>query len=139
MAADLHIHILETATEDDVVLFQCNTFGSKRFNLHRYKEANARKDLYILIFDQPNIWIGEVSWLKSALSDNKAEYVPKPVESIYELIGEDFPILTDDLIAKIIRSLNLENKTQYELNSNELELLLFLDTHKGKKCFTISW
>jgi len=86
----------------------------------------------------PNIWIGEVSWLKAALFEDPDKYVPGPVEQIVEIIGEDFPRITEDLIVKVKAAFYAPNTTKYEV-AREEDVVEFLRQHKGKKVITITW
>ena len=95
MAADLHIHIMNGIDRDDLVTFFSNTLGSKYFKpsaLTRSREAIFRK-----VQNTPNIWIGEVSWLKASMSGHPDDYVPSTVMEIYQAIGEDLPVLDEVL------------------------------------------
>lgn len=137
MAADLHIHIFDGITEDDLRIFFSNTVGSKYFNLFGTDEDRDYK-IHDKIANTPNIWIGEVSWLKAALLEDSDRFVPSTVERINTVIGEDLPILTEELIAEILKSFELENKTNYNLAKRE-DIEKFLDENKGKRVFTVSW
>ena len=140
MAADLHIHVLEGITENDLQIFNSNTFGSKYFDLSRMQPSSEEWDkVYDKISDAPNIWIGEVSWLKAALCDDAEQFVPDSVAMIHELIGEDLPVLNDELIAKILKAMGLKNETSYGIEDGEDDIQKFLQKHKGKKVFTVSW
>ena len=57
---------------------------------------------------------------------------------IHDLIGEDCPVLDDELIQKIMDTFDLENKTLYKL-TNPTEALSWLTMNKGRRVFTISW
>jgi hypothetical protein len=137
MSADLHIHILENCTEDDIRLLSSNTLGSKYFGFDCYSTTEYDK-AYDAVQNSPDIWIGSVSWLKASVFEDSNSYIPNTVLKIYELIGEDLPELTDELIAKIVECFNLKNTTTYSLADIE-DVKEFLNTHKGKKVFTISW
>ena len=136
MSADLHIHIFEGITEQDLKYFFCNSLGSKYFDITIYhlKQDN----LYKKISNTPNIWIGSVSWLKAGLSKDNETYIPTTVNNIQKIINEDLPELTDKLINDILNSFELENKTSYDIAKKE-DVKLFLNKHKGKKIFTVSW
>lgn len=136
MAADLHVHIFRNLTEEDLSNFFSSTLGSKWFD--PYKLDQHFEDLYDKVSDVPNIWIGEVSWLKAGLTDDPDKFVPGPVMKISDLIGEDLPVLNDELINNIIEALQSENTTLYELASPE-RVRPFLETYKGERVFTVSW
>lgn len=142
MAADLHIHIYEGVEEKDMANFFSNTLGSKHFNPqpagHISKYTNPASSWY-KVGDTPNIWIGEVSWLKASLIEDGAhDYIPSTVKAINEAIGEDLPILTDELIEKICAAFDLPNTTEYNLATAD-KVRPFLEEHRGKKVYTISW
>ena len=110
MAADMHIHIFDNITEGDLANFFSNTLGSKWFN-PRPAIDDRRDKAYEKVFSTPDIWIGEVSWLKAGLFDDPETFVPDPVGKINEVIGEDLPVITDELIDRIIEAFELENTT----------------------------
>lgn len=136
MSADLHIHILDGITEDDLARFFSNTIGSKYFG--RYREnADEFSGLYDKLSHTPSVWIGSVSWLKQALTGDDS-YVPSTVEKISDLVGEDLPVLDDTLASEIMDAFKLENETSYDLAKPD-EVKRFLEMHKGKRVFTVSW
>jgi hypothetical protein len=96
------------------------------------------------IDNTPNIWVGEVSWLKAALFEEGKEdgapsdFIPDPIGKISELIGEDMPVITDEFIEKVRLAMSVPNQTQYSLAKAQ-DILSFLKTYKGKSCFTVSW
>jgi hypothetical protein len=140
MAADLHIHILEGATEQDIALFFTNTMGSKYFNpqscgvLNEPRIRASRERIY----KTPSVWIGEVSWLKAALSEDAETFVPSTVASVSETIGEDLPVIDQPLIEKILAAFDLPNNTGYGLATKK-EVAEFFNKYLGKRAFTISW
>ena len=141
MSADLHIHVLtDSFTEEHYRAFNSNTLGSAYFSLNSSKafEKEHGCDLYSLCAETPQIWVGEVSWLKAALLDDSETFVPDPIGEICDIIGEDFPTIDDDLIEKISKALKIENKTEYTLANGE-NVIDFLNKHRGRKTFTISW
>jgi len=136
MAADLYIHILEGVTEDNIKRFEGNTIGSKYFGTPCTDEEWDVIDRKLA--KTPAVWVGEVSWLKAALLDDNDTYIPAPVMAVSEAIGEDFPVIDDELIGKVQDALAEPNQTGYKVNDPK-EVLAFLTKHKGKKCFTIAW
>jgi len=136
MAADLHIHIFEGITEKDLAGFFANTWGSKYFNLGRgssWDDPSRRK-----VGNTPQIWVGGVSCLKAALFEDSESFIPDPVGAISELVGEDLPVIDDSFIVKIKEAMAIPNETGYSL-ANAEEIVVFLEEHKGKRVFTISW
>lgn len=132
----MHLHIFEGITEDDLKTFFSNTLGSKHFNL--YRSSRGWDSVFSKIADTPNVWIGEVSWLKAAFCDNDETFIPNTVGEVHDIIGEDLPVIDDELIQKILKAFDLENKTSYSLAKKE-DIEKFLLEHKGKKAFTVSW
>lgn len=141
MAADLSIHIkTDEVTENDLRVFFSHVLGSKYCNLFfgpRFSQ-NEEDKAYKAISQSPSIWIGEVSWLKAALMEDNETFVPNAVQKVSGYIGEDLPELTDELIDKILGALISENKTSYKVARVE-EVKEFLNQHKGKQVFTVSW
>ncbi len=137
MAADLHIHIFEGIVEADLAKFCSNHLGSKWFNPRPGATDFGPGSVFHRVSETPNIWVGEVSWLKAALFDDDS-YVPNPVGAINDLIGEELPVLDDALIEAIGKAVDLKNETGYRLGNAE-DILAFLRLHKGKKVFTVSW
>lgn len=141
MAADLHIHVFAEGelTEDDFRGFFSNSLGSKWFEFggNRHYEDNWQ-DYFKKFSETASVWIGEVSWLKAALLEDKETFIPDPVSKISSIIGEDWPIVNDKLIARIRKALGLENQTLYSVSTAK-EVIEFLELHKGKRAFTISW
>ncbi len=136
MAADLHIHVFTGMTEDDLAAFRNNHMGSRHFgavpyNQRRWDKACDR------IAATPQVWVGEVSWLKSALFGDDS-YVPDAIAGVSDIIGEDLPVVDDDLIARIAEALGRENTTPYEVADDE-DVLAFLHKHQGERVFTVSW
>jgi len=140
MAADMHIHVFGEGqlTEDDFRIFFSNVLGSKWFQMNR-GEAYEKDDALYHKFDAcPNIWVGEVSWLKAALFSSPEDFIPDPVGEVNEIIGEDLPVVDDELIKKIEAALKLANNTSYAISTSD-QIVEFLRKHKGKRAFTVSW
>ena len=141
MAADVKIHVLtDEFTEEHYKAMAYNAFDSRYFE-EVSPESLGFKDKFDIarIADAaPNIWIGEVSWLKAALFEDSDKYVPGPVEQIVEIIGEDFPTITEELIVKVEAAFYAPNTTKYEV-AREEDVVEFLRQHKGKKVVTITW
>lgn len=136
MAADLHIHVFEEIIEDDLKAFFCNTIGSKYFDPGI--ESKDWDEAFQKIARTHDIWIGEVSWLKAGLFNDSDRFIPKTVENIQELIGEELPVIDDELIEKILDAFDSENKTGYRIAKKE-DVEKFLIENKGKRVFTVSW
>ena len=151
MAADLSIHVLgpykykswETgnvedgeATEQDYKDLEASSLGSKYFSSGRHQGAWDRA--FHNLGNSPQVWIGEVSWLKAAFLEDAESFIPGPVQRVAEVIGEDFPVIDDGLIEKIAEAMRVENATSYRI-ATENEVVDFLKEHKGKKVVTVSW
>lgn len=141
MAADLFIHAIpDDFPEETVYNFLGHALGSKHFSWARVDLANndpagAR---FNRILSTDKIWVGEVSWLKAALFDDEASYIPAPIAFIALAIGEDLPILTPPVKAIILMGLDLQNTTNYRLTERTL-VADWLDAHMGQRLFTVSW
>ena len=137
MAADLHIHIADNNIEKDVIeSFKRYVWSSEKGNID--EKGN------VLVYDEkkvdstPNVWIGEVSWLKAGLLNDSKTFVPSTVQAVYDAIAQNLPVITDKFIEEIIKTFNLPNKTTYKL-ADPKKVEKFLKKHKGKKAYTISW
>lgn len=137
MSADLHIHVFDGLTESDLRSFFSNTLGSKYFAPVSIGQGSCL-DHYKKISDVPNIWIGGVSWLKAGLSEDSETFIPNAVAEINELIGENLPVLDNDLTEKILSAMDLPNDTGYSLAKKDA-VQKFLGEHKGQQLFTVSW
>lgn len=143
MSADLHIHVYEGLEEDDLPQFCRNTMGSKRFGggfgFAGLRSGPLPEAIYDRIGATPQIWIGEVSWLKAALvEDGDETFIPSTVQVVHDAIGEDLPVLDGDLYEKIVTAFSEENRTGYRLAELE-DVKTFLREHMGKRLFTVSW
>ena len=139
MAADLHIHVFSEGelTEEDFRAFFGSHLGSKWFDLG--KSIGPDWDgAYRKIGDLPNVWVGEVSWLKAAVLDDKETFVPDPITKVSELITEDYPIVDDELIEKVAEAMQVDNSTSYSV-SDDNEVIKFLKENKGKRALTVRW
>ncbi len=135
--ADLHIHVLEGVTEDDLRVFFSNTLGSKWFNPR--PAGVSREPSWGRVAESPQVWVGEVSWLKAGVTGDDDTYVPHPVQAVHELIGEDLPVLDEALLKKLEVALKIPNQAGgYETTAAE-KVVAFLKEHMGKRLFTVSW
>ena len=139
MAADLHIHVMEGVTEDDLRCMNAHTLGSKYFNLGR-RACDTDYDCrhYRAVVDSPQIWVGEVSFLKAMLLEDTETYIPSVVQKIVNLIAEEQPVIDDDLIAGVRAAFDNPNETTYSVADVD-EVIAFLELHRGKKVFYVSW
>ena len=121
------------SSEETIKLFNSSTLGSKWFGYGR-----SHEDDYLSVAHTPDIWVGEVSWLKASLFEDSDTYIPDSVMEVSKIIGEDFRKIDDKMIEEIERALSLDNTTNYRIASKE-SITEFLREHYGKKTFTISW
>jgi hypothetical protein len=139
MAADLHIHSAGSVTEDDLACFKSHALGSKWFNpQHQCGGVSCSCEHWDRVADSPSIWIGEVSWLKAALVGDDETFVPSPVQKISELIGENLPVLDNELRSQLLSALGLDNTTSYTI-AEHAKVAAWLDEHMGERLFTVSW
>ena len=146
MAADLSIHVRTEPLTDDVMrAFFANTLGSSwgPKDLSSILSGPNNHDSWMeavkVVSDSPQVWIGEVSWLKAALAGDDETFVPNPVAQISELIGDDGSAeLTDDMIEAIIKAIDVPNQTGYSVATPE-QVRPFLEEHRGKPVFCVSW
>lgn len=140
MSADLYIHSAEKLTDDDFRCFFSTMFGSKWFNPNASCDAFAPGDCphWKRVMGSDSVWIGEVSWLKQAFIGEG--YVPEPVHTIAAIIGEDLPVLDDQLHERIMEALSRPNESapQYSV-SNPSTVEEWLTSHRGHRLFTVSW
>jgi hypothetical protein len=144
MAADLHIHIwTEEITEDDLNKFFGNSLGHKRAGsllkvLSQRSPTLAEIDArYNKISNTPDIWIGQVSWLKAMVFEDSS-FIPDPIQTIHDLYVDE-PLIDDKLIASTLDALNESNRTGYDVTDKIDEVREFLLMYKGKRAFTVSW
>lgn len=142
MAADLHIHVLkDPCTEGDLARFFRNTLGSKYFSWFNGNDTidfDNPDGSWAHVMNTPQVWVGEVSWLKAMVYQDAETFVPPPVAQVSDLIGEELPVLTPELRAQILDALGLANDTGYDTSDRE-PIGAFLDQHMGERLFTVSW
>ena len=138
MAVDLHLHVRTPAiTDDDLSKLFCTTIGSRWFNPDRWT-WEEREPAIEATMKAPNVWIGEVSWLKTALTGDDARDISHPVQRVSDLVGEDLPVLTDALIEAICEALRVPNRTIVHV-ATVSAVRPFLLAHEGEPVFTLSW
>lgn len=140
MAADMHIHILERVTEHQVKRFGSNVLGGPYWGCASYAEyLEHSSDDFDAIRHTPQVWVGEVSWLKAVVFDDVESYVPDPVGLIADEFEKGIVTITGKMIFRLEHELpGIENTTQYTIAPSN-KIIEFLKLHKGKKAFTISW
>lgn len=146
MSADLHIHAMtDEMTIDDLKCFFSKNLGSKYFSGF-FSDGPCRENKladcshWQKIIKSPQIWIGEVSWLKQALmGERDGEYVPDAVQAVHDLIGEDLPVLDANLRAKILKAAIPKEPHPFYQTTKSEELPLWLKENEGRTLFTVSW
>jgi hypothetical protein len=180
MSADLHIHVItDEKVEEECTAYLSTTFWSNKGHGYReflvdgkwthelklpdgfWKSIEEKPTPewreWIVDYDEsvvdntPNIWVGEVSWLKAALFDDADSFVPNTVMRIAEIVGRDWENLQtidEQMITDIQAALQLENNTEKEGGvfggsgyslAREDDVVNFLRQYMGKKVFHISW
>lgn len=141
MAADLHIHVFTGITEDDLAAFSSNTIGSKYFRgFGALSLSGDWMEACRKIGETPDIWIGELSWLKQALmAETEGEYVPSVVQAVHSIIGEDLPVCDDELIERISHAFDKAEEHGFYSTNGRDKVVAFLEQHRGERLFTVSW
>lgn len=145
MAADLHLHVRTPECTDAVMRsFFASTIGSSwgpasLADVPSTSGLGDWTDACHAVSRTPQVWIGEVSWLKAALFDDGETFVPDPIGEIAELVGDDCTAeLTDEMIDRIVDALTRPNSTGYSIASID-EVRPWLEEHRGKPIFCVSW
>lgn len=109
--------------EDDGDYLDAEGFIANDARAERLKEAGFSEPELGLTWDaweaarrtyerEPNVWIGQVSWLKAGLFED-AGWIPNAVGQISWLVGHEGITLTPGLAGAIMASLNLPNRSNY--------------------------
>jgi len=157
MASDFYIHIADESVLEgssfnnfDEVLryFFCFHIGSPYFNPKLQDQDPQFKEKYDETWDivdkTPSVFVGEVNWFSVTLNELFGEKdiykdIPNPVLEISRLFADSELVLIDDeFISKVKSALELPNQTKLKLG-DAAEIINFLETHKGKYCFSVSW
>ena len=151
MAADLHIHALLDERDEAKIRanfdYPASTWdGEKSIRIGSVFDDKwgeiapfTAEEIDRAVDDCPSIWVGEVSWLSAALYDDEGTFVPGPVEGVQALFREnDLVPIDDGLIEQVAAALKLENSTSYDVVRGD-SVIEFLQHHKGRKAFVISW
>lgn len=149
MAADMVIHIDSgELTQDD---YRC-LYGSMIGSYYYQPDRRGRCPLETGILQCPHtdratstpaVGVGEVSWLKAALTGNAGEYIPGPLERISELLddSEGLPVpITSELIAEVEKAFILPNDSIYNVEEDTgRHVIAFLKEHQGKGAYVINY
>lgn len=133
MAATFHIHVMEPpCTEKHLRIFLATTY---RLGDKGYEEA------YQAVLTTANYWIGEVSWLKAALTNDEGSFIPSAVDQISDLIGGYTKQITPELVDQMCAALDAPVHKNYKARTSvdKEDLRAFLESHMGKLLFTVSW
>jgi hypothetical protein len=122
-------------------VFFSSTLGSKYFGgVRAHQDHDAWEKSYHVVANTPSVWIGEVSWLKAAITGEHENYVPDVVSRVYDVIGEDLPVLDQELFEKLKACWNEPFVAAGAYDFTELEKVEpWLKDHMGKQLFTVSW
>jgi len=165
LAADLHIHVVRNEEIEKHVrqYLRKDMWSSEKGPVYlRFKGSDGkwyrwdevpenldvvkRREIRLkfdenVVYKTPNVWIGEVSWLKADLLGSD-EFLPGPVVAVQDIFYEKgrkgIIVLDEKTIGRILAALETENKTKYE-TTKAAGVRKFLRRHQGKKAFTISW
>lgn len=131
MAADMHLHILDAPNlevDEEIV---------RKFIRKELPDEEEWENAYFAINHTPNVWVGEVSWVKAQLFNDDG-YIPPAVGKIQELVGETFPVIDDQFLANVESAMLSANHSAYGTTS-ALTVLNFLRRFMGHRCFVVSW
>ncbi len=137
MSADLHIHIRKAELITSALLFQDSDMMQQITNP---LPMELRDRLFTAMSDDPNVHVGEVSWLKAALSEDTDTYVPSAVETINALIPPTrLTLLTKELIDAVVAALEGNGRAPGYAVSGAGPVEIFLREHVGEEVYTVSW
>jgi|ERR1051326_1026516 hypothetical protein len=125
MSAELHIHVKTVTVSEEALATFFATDGSSRkyvaigeFTPFRISPERA----YDIIAETPHVWVGKECFL----------------EALIKAIGDELPVIDDELIEKITSATAEDGRTLYELG-RATDVLTFLNEHKGERIFTVCW
>lgn len=145
MAVDFQMHVaLSDQDIKDYKIAHADTIGSKYENINlnmTVEEAELHRQCILESFmrldSRPGIHLGTLSWLKFGLTGDD-QYTPGALVQISELIGEDFPIIDEELIEKIEHILDtVPNLTTYFVIGSE-PVVKFMRKYIGKRVYTLT-
>ena len=110
--------------EDDGDYLDADGFIANDARAERLKEAGFDEPELGLTWDdwnaarrtfesEPSIWIGQVSWLKAGLFEDGERYIPGPVMTVSQIVGDDGVVLTPGVAGAIMAAMNLPNRSIY--------------------------
>lgn len=130
MTADFHIHVLEGVTNQDVDNFLVPVVTPEyRPHWRLLMERIART---------PNIWVGEVSWLGAAITEDESTSIPDTIMALDRML-QTRPKLTPELERQILATFTLPNHTDHYRVADVQQVAAFLARYRGKQLFAITW
>jgi hypothetical protein len=156
VAVDLYIHVFREGelAEKDFKIFEGGNIGSKwcgwnnldpdsktyKLKLEEFRrvELEAHKIVRSKIGNTPHVWVGEAGMSKTRLLKASSKYIPNAILLVKTIIGEDWPVVDEHLIQKIIDAMSVPNNTNCFLNNVEY-IISFLENHIGWHAFTAKW
>jgi len=117
--------------------------GADKETVQRFKgwDNTLFDEDYRVVGGMPGVGIGEVSWLKASLFGDDETFIPGTVMEVSRIIDEEhdgFAVIDDALIIAIKDAFAVENATTYDVGDVSV-VVAFLEEHKGKECFLVSW
>lgn len=135
MAADLCIHVLDGATEADVRDFFAG--GNWDEATKSWGAAHSR------VSKTPSVWVGEVSYLRAALTGDAGSSVPTVVLRVGQVIGDHLPVIDEEMIERVAEAWALPPNAAQAVGGYKVaerdKVLGFLRQHAGKRAFTVAW
>lgn len=129
MLIDCHIHVLKGIGEECVKTLKRRVYGSRFFDLDATRLDFTLSELSLIqaALNTPNCLAGHVS-------EGPHSITPGGL-AVRRIIGEDFPVLDDTLIGKLMAEID-DPRLEREYVDMAAE---FLEEHKGEKVFTVFW
>lgn len=143
MSADMSIHSQWGVSEDTLRCFFSSTLGHE-FEGYQCSERSGRFGLCDRHFEEVSntdqVYVGSVSWLKAALTEDVDQFVPGTIQQISELL-EDRPVVTDDLISAVDKAFDAPNDSIYDAPGDGTRAAVqeFLARNRDQRVFTVSW
>jgi hypothetical protein len=98
---------------------------------------------YEKVHELPHVVIGEASFLKASLTDDRKTFIPGVIDKLSRLIpvadSGNTVIIDDALIAYVREAVKAPNESSYEVYRKPEEIVKFFEDNKGKPCFAICW
>ena len=154
MATDIHIHVDDGLTQEDYSCFFASQIGSVYFQMDGSlcRNKQGRKifpcEHEDRILAMPHVFAGESFWPFPAHlpeSEEEPEKLPDPTGELVEAFppeGELPVTITKERIEKVRKGVQLPEELaarygQYATEEKQLEIVRFLEEHKGKGAFLL--